>query len=237
MMIQESHLMNHEHFVQEKQNEVKTLFLLESPGKTELEKGYPCAGPSGKVMSKALLKTNSDPKIALGELIANGNSRVTQYALFDTFRFPLKASDVVGDRLSQQELIWQMLKDCERCSGSNCRLPDGKFLLNQHRKNITICIQRVRKCEEILFNEYKDSLKASLDLFKNLIKIIVCGYIAQCMFCVANNFKEWPLNCFVKWQNYRVAFIDHPINYWDAKKMIVSKNKYGKSWGESLDFG
>lgn len=224
--------MNHEHFVQEKQNEIKTLFLLESPGKTELEKGYPCAGPSGKVMSKALLKIGSDSDKALGELIAGKNPNVFQYAIFDTFKFPLKKDDLKpGETLNESESIWQNLKDVEQDSWHQCKK------MGCHSAKITNKISELNRRDRSIFNEYKNSLGNCLKLFPNLEEIVVCGFIAQCMFCVANNFKEWPLNRFVKWQNYRVAFIDHPINCWDAKKMIVSKNKHEKSWGESLDLG
>lgn len=222
MMIQESHLMNHEHFVQEKQNEVKTLFLLESPGKTELEKGYPCAGPSGKVMSKALLKIGSDSDKALGELIAGKNPNVSQYAIFDTFKFPLKKDDLKpGETLNESESIWQNLKDVEQDSWHQCKK------MGCHSAKITNKISEFNRRDRSIFNEYKNSLGNCLKLFPNLEEIVVCGFIAQCMFKEYSGLSEWPYNKWISWTHknvYVLRFVKHPRSCLDDKGNVIVKN-------------
>ena len=144
-----NHLEKHEHYVQGKQNEVKTLFMLESPGKTELEKGYPCAGPSGEVMSKALLKISPVSDKAFGELIAGKDPNVFQYAIFDTFKFPLKKDDLKpGETLNESESIWQNLKDVEQDSWHQCKK------MGCHSAKITNKILELSRSAPSIFDEY-----------------------------------------------------------------------------------
>lgn len=227
-----NHLEKHEHYVQGKQNEVKTLFLLESPGKTELEKGYPCAGPSGEVMSKALLKidSNSEDK-ALGELIAGKDPNVFQYAIFDTFKFPLKKDDSKpGETLNESESIWQNLKDVEQDSWHQCKK------MGCHSAKITNKILELSRSAPSIFDEYKNTLGDCLKSFPNLEEIVVCGFIAQCMFKEYSGLSEWPYNKWISWtheNDYFLRFVKHPRSYLDDKGNVIVKNgkvdwKYSK---------
>lgn len=136
------------------ENDVETLFILESPYKEELYWGFPCMGDTGKKMSEVLIKNSS---IAIGNLIQHDNPQTRKYALFETFKFPLDKSLTHG--LDADELFWKEIKNKKQI----------KKFFDQNR--------------QLFSYSYKYNLECALKIFqKNLKEIVVCGDIAQSIF-------------------------------------------------------
>ena len=150
-------LPKHLYFSDGAENDVETLFILESPYKEELYWEFPCMGTTGKTMSKALIQ-NAD--IALGDLILHNNSQTKRYALFETFKFPLDKSLRHG--LDADELFWQDIK----------------------KKRSRVLIRNFFSQNKLFFSySYKCNLECAIKIFSRKLKeIVVCGDIAQEIF-------------------------------------------------------
>ena len=85
---------------------VEILFLIESPHTEELKEGFPCMGATGCKMSEVLVNNISIP---IGRLIKEGNPTTRKYALFETFKFPLKPCS--KEEFDSNELIWMRMKN------------------------------------------------------------------------------------------------------------------------------
>ena len=224
-------LIKHEHFVSGHKQDVKTLFVLESPCFYEIQSGYPCAGSTGRVMSKTLLSENDTcVKIPLGELIDKGEEKVFSFSLFDTFKFPMIANVCSNNPLTPDKEIWQELEIVQDQSWKEC--PN----LRCHSAKISMKILELRMKNASVFDDYKNSLEEFINSCSRLNKIVVCGFIAQCMFTLAFDYPRWPWKKWGKWRNFNLLFVNHPIKYWDEKKQSVTTNEYGRLWGEGLDF-
>lgn len=150
-------LSKHLYFSDGAENEVETLFILESPYKEELLWEYPCMGQTGKKMSEVLIQ-HSD--IAIGDLIQHNNPQTRKYALFETFKFPLDESLTHG--LDADELFWKGIK----------KKKDKKQIKNFFERN-----------RQFFSYSYKYNLECAIKIFsKNLKEIVVCGDIAQVIF-------------------------------------------------------
>lgn len=175
-------LPKHLYFSDGAENDVETLFILESPHKEELYWGFPCMGDTGKKMSEILV---NDKNIAIGDLIQHNNPQTRKYALFETFKFPLDKSLTHG--LDADELFWKKLKN----KGDKDQI---KMFFEQNRQFFSY--------------SYKYNLECALKIFQRKLKeIVVCGDIAQSIFEVV---FEDKLKQEKTPKSVNVIFVEHP---------------------------
>ena len=160
--------------------------------------------------------------IAFGLLIQNRVDDVKYFAIFDTFKFPLDKKDMpVPDTLGPDEVIWQGLKSLETKSWNQCKKKEC------HSAKITNEIIKIFRQNQDVFNDYKLSLDSALIKFEHLEEIVVCGFIAQCMFKECYSLNDWPYNKWIRWlhgKNYFLRFVKHPSSCYDKHGSIIMKN-------------
>lgn len=169
------------------ENEVETLFILESPYKEELLWEYPCMGKTGAKMSEILIHNSS---VALGILIQHNSSLTRKYALFETFKFPLDKSLKHG--LDAEELFWQKIKMKSK------RLQIEEFF---------------RQNRSYFDSSYRCNLECGIRLFQRTLKtIVVCGNIAQVIFEEIFKEKFVQLGRSIKRgvKTFDVVYAEHP---------------------------
>ena len=158
-------LAKHLYFSENTERYVETLFLMESPHTEELNEGFPCMGATGCKMSEILVNNISIP---IGRLIKEGNPATRIYALFETFKFPLKPYS--KEEYDSNELIWMQMKILDSRSYSSRK--DRFVALNQFFEKNAIAFP----------NTYQSCLESAVRLFENLKEIAICGNIAQTVF-------------------------------------------------------
>lgn len=149
-------LPKHLYYSHDAEDKVETLFVLESPYYEELYWGYPCMGATGMKMSEILIG-NKD--IALGTLIQHDYAQTRNYALFETFKFPLDSKLTEG--LDGDEMIWKGIKK------------------EKTKRQIENFFEQYK---DYFPNSYKFNLGSGIRLFSKLKRIVVCGDIAQVVF-------------------------------------------------------
>ena len=110
-------LSSHELYIEENgQSTATTLFILESPFDTELLEECACVGDTGKHMTKVLDLNSSSP---LGKLLKEKNSIARNYAIFNTFKFPLDVK--VSLKMAEQNQPHDLWTSCKMpwCSLKN----------------------------------------------------------------------------------------------------------------------
>jgi len=175
-------LPKHLYFSEGAENDVETLFILESPYKEELYWDFPCMGGTGKKMAEVLIQNSS---IAMGDLIQHNNPQTRKYALFETFKFPLDKSLTHG--LDADELLWKEIKK------------------KKDKKQIKTFFEQNR---QFFSYSYKYNLECAIKIFsKNLKEIVVCGDIAQGIFEIVfeDKFKRHQTP-----KSVNVIFVEHP---------------------------
>lgn len=180
-------LPKHLYFSDGAENDVETLFILESPYEEELYWEHPCMGQTGKKMSEVLIQQSD---IAIGDLIQHNNSQTKKYALFETFKFPLDKSLTHG--MDADELFWKEIKK------------------KKDKKQIKTFFEQNR----LFFSySYKYNLECAIKIFsKNLKKIVVCGDIAQVIFEEIFKEKFVQLGRSIKRgvKTFDVVYAEHP---------------------------
>lgn len=214
-------------YLQDYKDDVSTLFILEAPFDKELIDNCPCVGDTGVSMSKALF--NPDIKISLGNIL-NGKvesipTNANNYAIFDTFKFPIDPAvaeklDILLDNLwSMENLQWSKIKELDRKIGRKLKrkqVETGCYDRLCHYKTL---IQHIQKIDSNVLEEFIDDYKKELwqatIKFKNLKNIIVCGFIAQSIFCFAYGLPycvmPYRRNCITSREKI-IRFVEHPIN-------------------------
>lgn len=192
-------LPKHLYFPDGAENDVETLFILESPYEEELYWEHPCMGQTGKKMSEVLIQ-HSD--IAIGDLIQHNNPQTRKYALFETFKFPLDESLTHG--LDADELFWKHIKCLDSSLGRKSRDEHNQGLNNFWEEN-----------KASFPKTYQICLESSLKLFSNLKEIVVCGFIAQSIFLNVFQVKDPGYDqdrkkILVAGKTIDIYFIEHP---------------------------
>ncbi|MDC8832835.1 hypothetical protein [Alteromonas gilva] len=140
------------------QPESDVIFILESPHKTELEKGYPAAGDTGINMSRELFNNET----ALGELVANSAALPYRISLLNSSQYPLQYEAYPNPLKVPRDA--EELFDLKKCSNNDemnevLSKPEGVIALNDFRERLQIFLDASKKA-----------------------KVVVCGKIAQCFF-------------------------------------------------------
>lgn len=151
------------------ENQVETLFVMESPDTKELQDniGFPCVGNTGRNMTAKLCPGETQ---SLGILIKNGNNEFARRcALFETFKFPLGLGITEG--LNDNELLWKKMKKLDGLHRDDDRFNHYASLSDFFRKNIAA-----------FPNTYQSCFVRATQIFNNLKEITVCGFIAQTIF-------------------------------------------------------
>ncbi|OWV25348.1 hypothetical protein B7988_10855 [Fibrobacter sp. UWB1] len=159
-------LPKHLYYADGAENQVETLFVMESPHADELQDNvsFPCVGKTGQNMTAKLCPEETQ---SLGLLIKAGdNEFVKKYALFETFKFPLGLD--ITDGLSDNELLWKEMKKLDRLHCTDNRFNHYASLSEFFRQNITV-----------FPNTYQSCFERAIQTFINLKEIVVCGFIAQ----------------------------------------------------------
>lgn len=141
---------------------VTTLFLLESPHTDELKYGYPCAGYSGRKMSRRIFGKKSWP---FGKILKSGNKRAEEFGIFNSCQFPLGKKK----SLNSEEIKVSIVKDI-------------KLSKNRHDNydKLAKCLTSLPNLEEITF--YKQRFLSILENSPSINTLVVCGFIAQAFF-------------------------------------------------------
>lgn len=202
-------LPKHLYFSEGGENDVETLFVLESPYKDELYWEFPCMGVTGKKMSDVLMQKSD---IALGDLIRENCSLTRKYALFETFKFPLDKSLTHG--LDTDELFWKKIKE----------IKNRVQIENFFSQNISY-----------FAGSYKKNFEYGISLFQNNLKtIVVCGDIAQVIFEEIFKEKLVSIGQFVgeEVRTLDVVFTEHPAKAayenrcWNYQPATLVKYKF-----------
>lgn len=156
------------------------IFILESPHKEEVKKGFPAAGQSGQQMSKVLF----DVETPLGQLVKQRDDTLPKMSILNSSRLPLAVSCYRSYRLNDEFLDF----------------------LNIKNTNFINLESETQKIKQILRSEVGRKAVNSFRfrLFENIknnerSKIVICGLIAQCFFEEATGeqgsfHKSTPLN-------------------------------------------
>ncbi len=158
-------LLDHLFYADGAENQVETLFVMESPHIEELQDGvgFPCVGNTGKNMTAKLCPGEIQ---SLGMLIKDGNNEFARKcALFETFKFPLGLDLFEG--LNEHELFWKKIKIIDSHHYEN-RFDHYDSLCNFFDQNIAIFPET-----------YQRRFEYAVQTFINLKEIVVCGFIAQ----------------------------------------------------------
>jgi uracil-DNA glycosylase len=181
--------------------ELKTLFILESPHTKEINYGYPAAGNSGEKMSRVILDDNT----AFGKLLFDKNRKVCQYGIFNSCQFPLGLPELL-DR--DQKVIAKIKSfDSQRV-----------FCREQKYDNLRNFLNSIEDLDSKI--SYTNRLKAIIQNSPNLETLVVCGFIAQAIFIKLCKIEEIPTyNKVHKIRTKNVLFVNHPRNgNWDYSK-------------------
>lgn len=139
--------------------DIKTLFILESPHTEEIELLYPAAGKAGKNMSRNIL---GNSEIPFGKLLKERDWRIKNYGVFNTCHFPLgKPELLVGKELE--------------IAGIKCVLQSENRNDNYHRMNKFL--STIDNIDEVI--NYKARLKDILEKSESIEVLVICGFIAQ----------------------------------------------------------
>ncbi|MBR6125910.1 hypothetical protein IKQ19_20335 [Candidatus Saccharibacteria bacterium] len=186
-------------FLPQNTTNVQILFVMESPGKEELQDNYACTGETGKIMSHYLCDRNPEP---LGKLM---QSRVEDhFAIFETFTFPLESG--LQDKTNPKfEQVMSQLKVIDNIKSTR----------QQHYANLENFWKELDPDQKQQFvNAYKDELIYCVKQLNNNTQIVFCGFIAQSCFMQAFPQKETPpyMRTFATKQNKerRILFSNHP---------------------------
>lgn len=161
-------LPDHLFYVDGAENQVETLFVMESPHTEELQDdaGFPCVGNTGRNMTAKICPGEIQ---SFGILIKDGNNELARkYALFETFKFPLGLDLFEG--LNEHELFWKKIKIIDSRHYEN-RFDHYDSLCNFFHQNIAIFPET-----------YQRRFEYAVQIFNNLKEIVVCGFIAQAIF-------------------------------------------------------
>lgn len=215
-------------YLKHQEDDVSTLFILEAPFDKEINKDRPCVGCTGISMSKALF--GSKIEIPLGDIL-NGieeciPNNAENYAVFDTFKFPI--DPIVADKLgvslsdlwSRENSQWDKIKELDGntgCALKKQKEETGFYDRAYHYKTLIQYIQNVdSKVLKKFINDYKVELNQAISTFKNLKYIVVCGFIAQSILCFAYKLPfcimPYRKDCIVSNKRKILRFVEHPIN-------------------------
>lgn len=206
------------------EKDVNVLFVMESPFADELNAGYPCAGNTGIVMSKALTLGI----VPFGELLFSGMEK--RFAIFNTFNFALDSRvcvELTGkyhpkevyNFWDQFDIPWCGLKIQDNFIG--CKLTretiEKRTLYDRHShyNSLWNYISQIdENVKKDFFYRYANILRPVINktMFPNLKEIVVCGFIAQSVFTVAFEKKVFPYNTpfSIKKCTVPVRFLNHP---------------------------
>ncbi|OWV19265.1 hypothetical protein [Fibrobacter sp. UWB3] len=203
----------------------KTLFILESPFDSELLEDCACVGKTGKKMTKILGLQSDD---ALGKMLNDRNQMAKEYAVFNTFKFPLDVAVAVRmikagkkyDLWSKSKMPWCGLKNDE-----------DKEIATLKREINTINSNRFCKS---YYLEYKNSLMFFLQKSPNLRRIVVCGRIAQAMF--ESIIEGNPSFKYLKFKQKEIGDKVYEVMYTKHPSVWLSPDEgYGKKVKDALN--
>ncbi|MES2588831.1 MAG: hypothetical protein V4622_07620 [Bacteroidota bacterium] len=140
-------------------DEVKTIFILESPHSDELENKYPVAGQTGKNMSRNIL---DDDQIPFGKLLMERDSRIKNYGVFNTCHFPLGKPELLEGR----ELEIAAIKFVHQT--------DDRY---DNYRRMSKFLNTIENIDEII--NYKSRLSGILINHQSIETLVICGFIAQ----------------------------------------------------------
>lgn len=205
------------------EKEVNVLFVMESPFADELNAGYPCAGNTGIVMSKALALGIAP----FGKLLFSGMEK--RFAIFNTFNFALDSRvcvELTGkyhpkevyNFWDQYDIPWCGLKIQDKSIGCELTIKkiwSGSYDRKAHYEslwNYISCIDE--NIRNVFFEKYTSILRPVIEgtKFPNIKEIVVCGFIAQSVFTVAFEKKVFPYNTPLSIKNCSVPvrFLNYP---------------------------
>lgn len=146
-------------------NRIKTLFIMESPYHKELKAEVPCAGETGKRMSRAILNEDS---ISLGDLLKEKNAKVLEFGIMNSFPFPLE----ITDNLNPKQLEYTELKKLNWTKGETKR---DEFYQDHFK-----LLGKVEILEKQI--GFKERLSEYVQQCPNLKNLVFCGYISQSVY-------------------------------------------------------
>lgn len=215
-------------YLKHRENDVSTLFILEAPFDNEIKKDCPCVGCTGEIMSKALFGPSF--KTPLGDILNRKARRIPinaeKYAVFDTFKFPIDpdVAQELGisccDLWSPENSQWGKIKELDRSTGRKLnkqKEETGFYNRPYHYKTLIQYIQNIDSgVLEIFINDYKADLRHAIKTFENLKDIVICGFIAQSVFCFVYGMPyciiPYRENFIVSEKRINIRFVNHPIN-------------------------
>lgn len=190
-----------------------TLFILESPFDTELIEECACVGDTGKRMTKVLGLNSSD---SLGKLLKDKNSIARNYAVFNTFKFPLDVK--VSLKMAEQNRphdLW-----------TSCKIPWCSLKIDESKKGSlkkTIQFLKNKRSLKRYFVDYDESLDSFLNNAPHLNNIIVCGNIAQVLFeqktniiNLNSNLRSFPAS--INGRSYNLMYTIHPSKWFSVER-------------------
>lgn len=191
-------------------NSLETLFIMESPHIDELKNMIPCSGESGIRMAEKLYGNETR---SLGEIIQNNIG--CPYGIINTFQFPLG----IKKGLSNEMIMYSKLKEL-RWSPTKTRITfyQEHFELLKNRDLLEQNTKLILRLSEII------------EKAKKIKSIVICGYIAQSVFCLLFNKEILPYNKTIalktkSGKKVNFLFTNHPStknNQWDFNMNLLA---------------
>lgn len=185
---------------------IKTIFILESPYEEELNYGFPCAGKS---MSFKILNDNCIP---FGKLLFEKDERIKEFGVFNSSPFPFEIHDDLSE--IQEEIAF--LKTIEKQEG--------------HFYSHTPYFEHLKTIENLDDElNYSNRLLTILEKSPSIENIVICGFIAQSIY---NFILEQPLPKYGKLEKIQTSsgrnlfqlICNHPSNNpWDFELRKLNK--------------
>lgn len=172
-------------------DKIRTLFILESPHKEEIEFEYPAAGQTGKNMSRVIL--NND-KIAFGKLLFDKDALVSEYGIFNSCQFPLG----IPEKLNESEL---------EIAGLKC-VHQTKNRHDNYRR-LKLYLASIENLDQII--TYKERLNHIIQSSPSIETLVFCGFISQAIFLQLYPMVEPPpYNKPTTLKTKKILFVNHP---------------------------
>lgn len=148
---------------------IKYIFVLESPHLEEIAKGYPLAGQSGFKVSKTLFDINDKP---FG-LLVKEDSMFNKIAIVNVSKYPLQSTAYSLNNLNESELLKKLnlsisIEEIEEFRENLIKRSDSSTI---YKSNNPIYTKIFDRTYEIFKNENKDILENKI--------VIPCGSFAK----------------------------------------------------------
>lgn len=147
---------------------IKVLFILESPHISEISDKLPASGQTGQIMSKVLLNDNSSP---FGKLLKDGEPQIKKFAVMNVLQIPMQLYAYDAEDRQQQKLT--KISDLRNSNGN-------PYKFSEHKAKIKEACDNDMDISSV-FMDFSSRLNNFIKEFKPKL-IVPCGIVVQAFF-------------------------------------------------------